>query len=119
MSVLKIYVAGPYTASTPALVLDNVHAALDAGIEIIRRGHVPFIPHLTHWIEKRNERETERHGFRLVYEDYLRLDMVWLAECDAVLYLGSSPGADRELAVAEGRGLTVYRAVEDIPERPV
>jgi hypothetical protein len=113
-----VYIAGPYTASTHDAVLDNVHAALDAGIALIGRGHTPFIPHLSHWVEKRNERESRAHGFRLDYEDYMRIDQAWLECCEALLYLAPSPGADRELAWAEANGLTIYRSVLEVPPVP-
>ena len=39
-----------------------------------------------------------------------------LQHCDAVLRLeGESTGADQDVAIAQERGLPVYRSVEDIP----
>src|SRR5205823_11197183 len=67
-------------------------------LEVIRKGHVPFIPHLTHYIHL----ETEDP---LPVEFYYEYDMVWLQSCDALLHLGPSRGADRELEYAEKRGL--------------
>lgn len=112
---MKVYIAGPYTAETPEAVLDNVHAAIDAGVELIRRGHDPYIPHLSHWVEKRNQRETARHGFRLAYEDYLRLDEVWLRCCGGLLYLHPSAGANTELALAQELGLKVFFSLAEVP----
>lgn len=107
----RVYIAGPYTASTPDGVLANVNRALDAGIELIKRGYTPYIPHLTHFLELRSQ-ET---GAGLEYEDYLLIDLEWLGQCDALLYLAPSPGADRELTFAQAQGLMIYRAVEEIP----
>jgi hypothetical protein len=40
-----------------------------------------------------------------------------LQHCDAVLRLpGESRGADRDVAIAEQRGLPVYRSLEEIPD---
>ena len=41
--------------------------------------------------------------------------LVWLAQCEAILYLGPSKGADIELAEAERLGLKIYRSVSEIP----
>lgn len=109
---MRIYIAGPYSAPTEAACLDNVHAAIDAGLALIEMGHDPFIPHLTHWVEKRAERA---HGGKLPYEFYLSYDRVWLAQCEAVLYLAYSPGADRERAHAAALGLPIYTALADVP----
>ena len=39
-----------------------------------------------------------------------------LAHCDAVLRIGgASAGADRMVAAAEGRGLLIYRSLDEIP----
>jgi hypothetical protein len=39
-----------------------------------------------------------------------------LQHCDAVLRLeGTSKGADQDVAIAQKRGLPVYRRVEEIP----
>jgi hypothetical protein len=112
---LRIYVAGPYTAETPEAVLDNVHMAIDAGLILIDRGHTPFLPHLTHWVEKRAIRT---RGGGLPYEFWLDYDAIWLAQCDALLYLSPSPGADRELAVAEALGLRVFWGLDEVTVAP-
>lgn len=86
----------------------NVRAAVLAGKEIARRGHIPFVSHSMYagW--------TEDDG--LTYDDILRIDFEWLEQCHAILYLGPSPGADMELKHAQDIELTVYRSVEEIPD---
>lgn len=109
---MRIYVAAPYTAPTEWEVAANVTRAIDAGIEIVRRGHTPYIPHLTHWVELRSQ----EIGAGLDYETYMRMDEEWLACADALLYLAPSPGADRELRYALWNRMQVFRAIEEIPE---
>jgi hypothetical protein len=75
----------------------NVKAADEAGREIARRGHTPFIPHKMTYDWERDE--------VLQYEDFIRIDDEWLRFCDAILMIGSSPGADRELDLAGRMGL--------------
>lgn len=111
---LRIYVAGPYTAPDHAAVWENVVAAIDAGIEIYKRGHYPLIPHLTHFVEQRSQ-ET---GAGLKWEDYLVWDRAWLSRCDAFLHLAPSRGADLELAWAKDMGLRIFRNVDEIPPVP-
>lgn len=109
---MKLYVSGPYTANTEEEVLDNVHKALDVGIALIKAGHHPFIPHLTHWIEKRAQRTL---GEGMPYEWYLQYDRYWLTFCDALYYLAPSPGADLERGWALELGLPVYTRLADVP----
>lgn len=111
---MLIYVAGPLSAPTPALQRRNVEAALEAGRQILGRGHAPLIPHLNHWFEEWHARQ---HGDNLTYEQYLAWDFELLRRCEGLLYLGPSPGADRELAEARRIGLAVWRSVEAIPRR--
>lgn len=108
---LLIYIAGPYTADDEAAVRANVMRAIDAGIEVYKRGHFPYIPHLTHFVELRSV-ET---GAGLRWEDYIGWDRVWLQYCDAFLYLASSRGADLELRWAKELGLTIFHSIEEVP----
>lgn len=108
---LKIYIAGPYSSGSLAHVRANVHVAIDAGIEVIARGHQPFIPHLTYYVDA----QAQDRGVDFGYECWMELDFAWLACCDALLFLGHSPGADRELAWAETHGLRVFHETAEIP----
>lgn len=111
---MKIYVAGPYTAPTPEQVLANVNEAIRIGVELIEKGHTPFIPHLTHYVEMwQIENGAEN---RLGYEDYLAWDLSWLAECDAIYVIARSPGVDRELAYAKSVEMPVFYALNWVPD---
>lgn len=109
---MKIYIAGPYSASTPAEIKANVNRAIDAGIAAIKKGHVPYIPHLSHWMDKR---ATET-GNPITWEEWMELDEVWLYMCDAIYYLAPSRGADIELARAKAKGKIIYYKFDDIPD---
>jgi hypothetical protein len=108
---MKVYVAGPYSAGTPEQIAANVSAAMSAGAQLLRLGHTPFIPHFTHYFELMSQEQ----GWGFTYEDYMKWDDEWLKSCDALLYLGSSPGADRELQTALVRGLMTFRDIADVP----
>ena len=109
---LRIYIASPYTASTPDEVLANVNIALDAGIRLIAKGHFPFIPHLAHFLEMRAQETTGG----IDYHWYLEYDRSWLLECDALLFLAPSPGANKEYAWAQDAGLMIFLHEDEIPE---
>lgn len=111
MRRMKVYIAGPYTAATDQEVWQNVVNAIDAGIGLYKRGHYPYIPHLTHFVEARSVEV----GAGLRWEDYLRWDRVWLYVCDAFLYLASSRGADMELEWARTEGKEIFYRLDDIP----
>lgn len=108
---LRIYIAGPYSAKTRIGRLSNVRRAVDAALELFNKGHFPYVPHLTHYVDVR----VKQIGRALSWADYIRWDMPWLEVSDAILYLGSSKGADLELDAARARGKLVFFSVEDIP----
>lgn len=93
-----VYCAGPYGSGDA--VAANIRKAIDAGEGVRKLGGYPFIPHLTaawHAIYPRP------------YEDWMDYDAEWLLRCDAVLRIpGTSPGADREVALAQSRGIPIF-----------
>ena len=112
MKPLRIFVAYPYSASTPEEVHRNVCRAMEIGMVLEARGHVPFIPHLTHTWHLHN---LSRYGSSLQYEEWMRQTLAWVPVCDAILHTVSSPGADRELALAEELGLLVFTCIAEVP----
>ena len=103
-----IYVAGPYTKGD---VAQNVKTAIHEGDYIARLGHVPFIPHFSHFWHMIIPHD---------YEFWMELDFAWIAKCDALYRIkGESSGADREVELARSLGLTVYTSVFDIPRAEV
>lgn len=100
-----IYVAGPYTKGD---VAENVRNAITVGNNLRALGHVPFVPHLTHFWH-----------FLIPHDiDYwYQYDLQWLEKCDALFrFPGESKGADNEEAVARGLGLPVYTSYLEIPK---
>ncbi len=111
---MKIYVAGPYTPTGVSLhdaawlAHKNTVRAIRAGIRIIRKGHVPFIPHLTHYIHLETDSPLPASFYR-------RYDLTWLRYCDAVFFLGPSIGANKERKWAEQHGLRIFHNISEIP----
>ena len=94
---MLIFISGPYAHPDPVI---NTRNAILAGEEVIKQGHIPFIPHLNHlW-----------HLVCPHEEDFwYEYDLVWLRKCDAILRIpGESKGADREMEIAKEWGLIIY-----------
>lgn len=101
----RIYVASPYTKGDK---IENVRASLRAGDEILRMGHIPFLPLLSHFWEAESPKP---------YETWLEIDLVWLRACDAVVRLpGESSGADGEVAEAKRYEIPVYYGLDELRE---
>lgn len=109
---MLVYIAGPLSAETEEGQWDNVQAACWVGRDIMQRGHWPVIPHLNMTYALWHENKL---GEKPDYETFMAWDAEILRRCDGLLYLAPSPGADRELAMAEALKLPVYRAVEELP----
>jgi len=107
---LKIYIAAPYSAETEEERIRNTEAAIDAAISLFQKGHSPYIPHLTHWVDKR----TKDTGVNLDWEDYIQWHKPWLNACDGFLYINSSKGADLELQMAKGLGKMIFYSIDEI-----
>lgn len=115
---LKIYVAAPYSNGSQELPLEileeNVNKAVEIGLQIWKRGHYPFIPHLTHYVDE----YARTRGIVMDWREYMEWDRPWLEHCDAILYVGPSKGADLELTRARQLGLRVFYKIEEIPHVP-
>lgn len=109
---LKIYIGGPYSAETSEQRKKNVNIAIDASFTILSKGHFPFIPHLTHFVDER----AKELNIDMKWEDYIRWDLVWLRLCDGFLYLAGSRGTDIELQEAKALGKVVFYSIEEVPD---
>ena len=88
--------------------LKKCKKAIDVALEIWRKGHYPYIPHLTHYVDKRIKKWKKRVKIRLEWEDYIVWDMPWLEVCDALFFIGSSEGAEFELKMAQQMGKRIF-----------
>lgn len=109
---MRIFVSGPYSAPTLAARTTNVRRAIRAATELMHKGHQPFLPHLSHYWDG----QARVDGKPIEYERWMEYDFHWLRLCDAVLYLGPSPGACREVDLALELGIPVYHSVGKVPD---
>src|SRR3954470_14481638 len=100
---MRIYIAGPYSHPNPQQRAQHVEQAFRAGRKFLRQVHAPFMPHLAHAFDQ----WCTDQGCPLFYEKYMTWDAAFLAQCEGVLLLGSSPGADREVELAVRLGIPV------------
>lgn len=104
---MRIYVAGPYSAPTAEERLANTIRAMEAGRELVLLGHAPYIPHLSHYFDE----WLQSIGEEIAYDEYIEWGMAILEGCQAVLAIGSSPGTDREVALAREIGIPVFTSI--------
>lgn len=101
---LLIFVSAPFTIGDTS---QNIRRACFAGDEILRKGHIPFIPHLFHFWDLISPKS---------WEKWMEIDLAILERCDALLRLyGQSEGADIEITRAKELGLTIYYYWGEIP----
>lgn len=99
---MHIYIAGPYSIGN---VRDNIRNAVRAADLVIEAGHVPFLPHLSHFWDLISPKD---------YEEWISYDLRWLEKCEALIRLpGESRGADREVQRANELGLMVWYAMDE------
>lgn len=111
---MRIFVSGPYgfddTLDTEARRGNAVNATVLA-VQLLWRGHYPFVPHLYHLAAV----TAAEAGLQIHETTFVSAGISFLKQCDAILYYLSSPGADRELEVAEQIGLDVFKDINEVP----
>lgn len=123
----RVYIAGPITVGD---LSDNVKRATEAFWVLLRAGFAPFCPHWscyaggpqpidvpsnlrTHGDEFCAIGERLPHGSS--HEDWIGIDLPWVAVSNAVLRLpGQSKGADAEVELAYRLGIPVYTSAADL-----
>lgn len=105
MSPLKIYVAGPISADTKEGILANVEVAKRVTVELIKKGHYPYTPHLLCLL-----------GHEQTWEFWMKFDEQFLRCCDAFFHIAPSRGTDLELALAKELGMKIFYSLEEVEE---
>lgn len=101
---MRVYIAAPY--SQPDVML-NIRAAVDLADQVLARGHIPFVPHLTGFWHLVSPRP---------YPFWMAYDNAWLLLCDVLLRgPGESPGADQEVLAAKEADIPVLYSIDDLP----
>jgi len=86
--------------------------AMTIALGLIKKGHYPYIPHLSHFLDT----HAQEKGIELPWEFWMEYDDVWLTKCDALFFIGESRGACIELERAKELGLQIFYSVDEVPE---
>lgn len=109
----RIYVAGPLTNPSVFGEFQNVKRASEVGVALMGKGHDVFVPHAATW-------PLELLGAHHPHQRWLDMDFGIMKAWATALYLiGSSPGADAELELAESLGLPVFHSLDEVPDARV
>jgi hypothetical protein len=106
---MLIAVAGPYSASTEEQRSENLKAMNETAAEVYRRGHIPVIGVNASLFVADELNDLPRN------EVINKISFAIVEKCDAILIIGSSPGADVERNIIAGKGLPVYYSIDEIP----
>jgi hypothetical protein len=106
---MLIAVAGPFMAATPKERQQNFDRLNRAAAEVLKLGHIPVVglncalPVI------------DRVKLHDDYQAITDISLAVVGRCDAMLFVGSSPGADKERELIESLGKPVYTSLDQIP----
>jgi hypothetical protein len=104
---MRIYIAGPLNGGHCTEYLSNLHKFIEIDRQLRKLGFYTFNPALDFIVGIVDGTMT--------YDDYFDANLHWLEVCEAMFFIGHSPGADRELQRARELGLHVYTDIEEVP----
>jgi hypothetical protein len=106
---MLIAVAGPYSAETQEQRQRNLDALNEAAAAVLKLGHIPLVGVNTALpVVECLDTDSDR------YEAMMTISLALVDKCDAILMIGSSPGANRERDLVKAKGLPVYENVDAI-----
>jgi hypothetical protein len=106
---MLIAVAGPYSAETQEQRQRNLDSLNEAAAAILKLGHIPMIGVNAALPVVQSLDANSDH-----YEAMMTISLALVDKCDAILMIGSSPGANRERDLVKAKGLPVYENLDDI-----
>ena len=117
---LMILIAGPYRSGTnddPVLIQRNVDAMEEMSLAVFRRGHLPV---MGEWfaLPLLKRAGSKRIGDAVFDEVFHPIARELIGKCDGVLRIGgASSGADDMVATGRLLGKTIFRSLDEIPDR--
>lgn len=112
--MIKVYVAGSYSASNILDVLDNMRTGMRLGTEVLLAGFSPFVP----WFDYHFQLML-REGEKLTIEHYHNYCFPWLECCQAILVVPNSEnskGTQAELAKARELNIPIFNSLDELEE---
>ena len=103
-----IGVAGPYSADTAEKRQANLDAMNAAAARLLEMGHIPLIGinAALPVVEKAN-------GVN-IYEALMAISLAVIDQCEGLLLIGESPGANRERDLVLAKGLPVFYDLDEV-----
>ena len=114
-----ILVAGPYRSGTnddPVLMAKNLERLGKTAFELYELGHIPVIGE---WLALPLIKlaGSKKAGDEIYNSMSYPIAHRVLTKCDAIMRIeGASKGADQDVEVARGLGLTVYYDIHEVPD---
>ena len=108
---IYVYIAMPYSSAPEA----NTRAAMDVwtAVRDLRVEGVTFVPTCPHWSHFQDALE----GHARPYEEWLDYCLAVVRKHDCILRMpGESPGAEREVTLANDLGMPVFYDEEELRE---
>ncbi len=103
-----IMVAGPYTASTEEQQMKNFDNMNYAAAKVLEKGHIPVVG-VNAALPVVSYAKVEN-----AYDAVMDISLALAKNCDAILMIGESTGANLERQVVENSGGTVYTSIDEI-----
>ena len=104
--MIKVYIAGAYTANTDEQITKNIEQADNMFHYLLSRGYAPFSSHL-----KSGFRHTRGDDFDKTYDLWMDYSLTFLEVCDVMLILEGyekSKGVAMEIEYAKQLDIPVF-----------
>lgn len=105
-----IGIAGPYSAPTEEARKENLEQMNRAAAIVLTKGHIPLIG-VNAALPVIEQAELDDP-----YEAIMSISMAVIDQCEALLMIGESPGANRERDHVLAKGLPVYYDINEITD---
>jgi hypothetical protein len=106
-----IGVAGPYSADTPEKRQANLDALNATAARLLEMGHTPLIG-----INAALPVVALANDVN-VYEALMKISLAVIDQCEALLVIGESPGANRERELVSCKGLPIFYSLDEVGRR--
>lgn len=107
---MLIAIAGPYSAEDEHQKKMNLDKLNDAAALVYLKGHIPVIGVNAALPVADKLNEDSR------YNVIMNISLELVSKCDAMLFLGESPGANKEKELMIKDGKKIFYKAEDIPD---